>query len=240
MTRIDYVFSVTDVRVGRSGDGFHQTAPHQAGILPHLRAHSHPGGALPHGLLMSLPASKAQAIASGQKKYFTGRPCKHGHVAPRYTCASSCSECVRIGERAWAQKNPERKREIRKATSSRERSLERSRRQYYAKTKEEIRQRKSDWRRRNPDKQAALRRAQKAKRRGAEGRYHASDIDNLLEAQQSLCALCNAQLIMCGRDKYHIDHVIPISKGGTNWPYNLQLLCPPCNRAKRDDTLYGH
>lgn len=49
---IAYAYPVTDVRVGRSGDGFHQTAPHQAGIPPHLRAHSHPGGALPYGLVM--------------------------------------------------------------------------------------------------------------------------------------------------------------------------------------------
>lgn len=41
-----------DVRVGQSGDGFHQTAPYQAGTLPHLRAHSHPGGALPNGVAM--------------------------------------------------------------------------------------------------------------------------------------------------------------------------------------------
>lgn len=43
----------TDVRVGRIGDVFHQTAPHQAGIPSHPQAHSHPGGALPNGVLMS-------------------------------------------------------------------------------------------------------------------------------------------------------------------------------------------
>lgn len=31
---------------------------------------------------------------------------------------------------------------------------------------------------------------------------------------------------------YHIDHIKPISKGGTNEKTNLQLTCEPCNLAK--------
>jgi len=44
-----------------------------------------------------------------------------------------------------------------------------------------------------------------------------------------LCRKCKAVT-----SNLQIDHVIPISKGGTNELDNLQLLCPPCNLVKSD------
>jgi 5-methylcytosine-specific restriction endonuclease McrA len=33
------------------------------------------------------------------------------------------------------------------------------------------------------------------------------------------------------------DHVVPLSRGGTNTIENIQPLCPPCNRWKRDKSI---
>lgn len=38
--------------------------------------------------------SRKDAISAGEKKYFTGIPCKNGHLAERYTQSSSCESCV--------------------------------------------------------------------------------------------------------------------------------------------------
>jgi 5-methylcytosine-specific restriction endonuclease McrA len=39
--------------------------------------------------------------------------------------------------------------------------------------------------------------------------------------------------------KLEVDHIIPVSKGGTNNPKNLRTLCQDCNRGKaaRTDPL---
>jgi 5-methylcytosine-specific restriction endonuclease McrA len=39
---------------------------------------------------------------------------------------------------------------------------------------------------------------------------------------------------MCGGAWESIDHVIPLAKGGSNWPANLRPACQPCNARKSD------
>ena len=50
-----------------------------------------------------------------------------------------------------------------------------------------------------------------------------------------VCQLCGATR---EQERLEVDHIVPRSKGGTNDPDNLQVLCAPCNRGKsnRDDT----
>lgn len=43
----------------------------------------------------NLPKTRAEAKAQGAPHYFTGEPCKHGHVAPRKT-KGACVECLKV------------------------------------------------------------------------------------------------------------------------------------------------
>lgn len=45
------------------------------------------------------------------KRYFTGKPCKHGHICERYTRSSICVECAAENRRQWGIKHPEKVRD---------------------------------------------------------------------------------------------------------------------------------
>jgi hypothetical protein len=55
--------------------------------------------------------SRAEAKALGLKRFFTGKPCKHGHVAERRVGNYACVECDRARALAWRDANLEKARE---------------------------------------------------------------------------------------------------------------------------------
>lgn len=71
------------------------------------------------------------------------------------------------------------------------------------------------------------------KRKGAIGTHNASDIRRLFAKQRGKCAYCECDI----SNQYHVDHVIPLSRGGTNYPDNLALACPHCNLSKNNKLL---
>jgi hypothetical protein len=52
--------------------------------------------------------TRAEAKARGLKRYFTGKPCKRGHVCERIISNRRCVECLRILRRQWHDANRDR------------------------------------------------------------------------------------------------------------------------------------
>ena len=50
----------------------------------------------------------------------------------------------------------------------------------------------------------------------------------------ALCQKYEFRCLRCGEQnvKLTVDHVVPLSKGGSHWISNLQPLCGPCNSSK--------
>lgn len=72
-----------------------------------------------------------------------------------------------------------------------------------------------------------------ARRKGAQGNYTYADIQRIFKAQKSKCYYCHDVL-----EQYHIDHIVPIIRGGSNEPSNLVLTCPSCNLSKGTKLLH--
>jgi hypothetical protein len=48
--------------------------------------------------------TRRQARDRGLIRYFTGKPCKHGHRVERLTSSANCLECHRLAEQTPARK----------------------------------------------------------------------------------------------------------------------------------------
>jgi 5-methylcytosine-specific restriction endonuclease McrA len=59
------------------------------------------------------------------------------------------------------------------------------------------------------------------------------------EEWYSLCETFGNKCLSCGRPDVKLtqDHVVPLSKGGTNWITNIQPLCGTCNSSKGAKTI---
>lgn len=55
-------------------------------------------------------------------------------------------------------------------------------------------------------------------------------INSLLVKQSSTCNICSKSI----KEKFDMDHIIPLSKSWPHSIYNIQLLCPHCNRSKHN------
>jgi len=83
-----------------------------------------------------------EARALGLKRYFTGAPCKRGHVAERYVSSCRCMECDRVLALEWRVANLEKARERERAAAYK----------YRVVNPEKDRERKRKWRAANPEK----------------------------------------------------------------------------------------
>lgn len=98
----------------------------------------------------------------------------------------------------------------------------------YDKNAERARAMSAAWKKANTHRVATNNRNRRALRAAAVGQHTQQDIDRLRDLQSDRCAYCRKAL----RGKFHVDHILPLSMGGTNDPKNLQLTCGSCNTSK--------
>jgi 5-methylcytosine-specific restriction endonuclease McrA len=181
------------------------------------------------------------------KRYNTGKPCKYGHFSDRLISNRSCIACAKEKLAIWQKNNPEKVRALDRARHSRDREKRNAAQREYAKLNvSAATKRRSEWAANNRDRALEIQKkwnesnrhkinAYAANRRclvkGA-GKHTGEDIKRIYNKQDGLCATCS-----CVLSKWHVDHIKPISKGGSNEIHNLQLLCKSCNLRKSNKSL---
>src|SRR5580765_1516984 len=189
-----------------------QTMPKAAGYLPYT-------GSI---------VTRAEARAAGAKRYFTGKPCKRGHISEYYTNISQCIVCSRLQTYEWLARNPERWDESRRQWRDGNRSrISEQARAWKEAHPEQRRATLKLWRLKNKAKIAEKRKARRAAkpniyRAHAENRrarklsnggsYTAQQIDNLILQQRHKCVGCGASI----KRSFEVDHIVALSKGGSS------------------------
>lgn len=195
----------------------------------------------------------------GSRFFFTGKSCEKFHVSKRSTKDGRCCECEKERQQGSYWSHPEKKRIHGQLDHYKNRDRNLARMQAYANDyKNEIAIRRGKHREENRDKliadsklwhsenkehvslyrqvnaetYAAHARNRRARKRNAGGYHTHLDVLDILKRQNFRCVECGKSVRK--RESRHVDHVMPIALGGSNWPSNLQVLCAPCNLSKND------
>lgn len=183
--------------------------------------------------MSSYPKTRQQAKEQGAKYYYTGKPCKHGHIALRVT-KGTCVECRKA---EWAKEN-KRRSHLPKSEASKAAG-----RKYYEKNKEKVIQRalqrskeaqrkyKSNYEKKNPKKKKISTNVYRRRLREASPSWLTK------EHKQEIRSIYQKALEWTEKhgEQYCVDHIIPLRGklcSGLHVPWNLQLLTRTENSSK--------
>jgi len=190
----------------------------------------------------NLPKSREEAKQTGSKYYFTGQPCKHGHIAPRKT-KGSCLDCLKA---EWTKGNETRADYFRQYNQSD--AGQKAKKEYYARNKEEIIARaqarpdaaktayKQEYKTRNPDLYKELVSLRRRRFRQATPKWLTTEQKLEIRLQYRLAI----ELSRTTKQRYAVDHIIPIQGEevcGLHVPWNLRVITQEENLKKSNKLL---
>lgn len=141
-----------------------------------------------------------------------------------------CRECRNAYRRIWRKNNPGK--DASSAKRYRERNVEKVRltRKKYAENNPETMRRAQMTRDKN--KHAETKRRRRRRKLKAEGSFSQKEFLWLCSAFDNKCLRCGQKFDIGGQYGLVPDHIVPLSEGGSDYIFNIQVLCGKCNRKK--------
>jgi len=186
---------------------------------------------------MDYPTTREEAKKTGAKYYFTGQPCKHGHVALRKT-KGSCVDCLKV---EWAKGNETRAEYFKQYNQSD--AGQKAKKDYYERNKEQVIARAAA----RPVEQRKMHR-EKYKAQNPElykafvsvrRRRHKNATPKWITPEQKLAMrnlyLQAQALTKATGERYVVDHIIPLISPevcGLHVPWNLRVITQEENLIK--------
>ena len=116
----------------------------------------------------------------------------------------------------WAKDNPK------KVERRRNKWRKNNPRKHREQTAESVKR----WRKKFPEKDKAHKHLYRARLSGSKGKFSAEEWEALCVKYHNMCLCCHR------KRKMTPDHVVPLSRGGSNTIANIQPLCGSCNSRK--------
>jgi 5-methylcytosine-specific restriction endonuclease McrA len=132
-----------------------------------------------------------------------------------------------------SDKHQQWKREYRKTPRCRELDRQRAKR-YAAKYPEKKKRYNSRWAKENRPYTRAAKSKRRALLANAPGAHTCDSTRRQYDQQDGRCYWCSEPL----NGDYHEDHVVPLSRGGSNWSINIVCACSWCNLSKHNKLPY--
>lgn len=173
---------------------------------------------------------RARAKAAGLTRYFTGRPCKHGHLAERLTSCAKCADCLKIAMKRKRRTPGTVQHASRKAYRKRQKSIGGSQRANYLRSNKRWLTSDSPAahaKRLGKTLRSRLYRALRAQNPGARAGLAARDLGcTLIELREYLVSLLPAGLSWEDRgNTWELDHKRPLSEFDLTDPDQLREAC---------------
>jgi len=171
-------------------------------------------------------ANKEKLLQQSRERYYRRREEVLARQAEWY---QANREHALARDKVYREKNKKRiaERKIEYHKQNAEKINARSR-EWEAGNKERAAAAKKAWKAANPDAVRAHKQRRRERAKLVGGSLSGSIIPRLRVLQKERCAICYQPL--CGDE--HLDHIVPLSLGGTNEDFNVQLTHGRCNMQK--------